>query len=231
MVAAPRQAPPEARKPVTIGGVRRLLAAEFPDISISKIRFLEDQGLLSPGRTPSGYRLFDDNDVERLRAILQLQRDEFLPLRVIREELSSPGGGERRRRAVGLRKREPELELAELCRRARIAPSVADELVQYGLLRPRLENGENVFSETDAEIAHLCARIAEHGVDARHLRAFRHAADRVGTLLEQVTAPMLHSRNSERRRAALADLETLLGQSRELVYLLVWRDLHELVAR
>ena len=87
----------------TIGAVCTMLRAEFPDVSISKIRYLEDQGLLAPRRTRGGYRLFSDADVERLETILRLQRDEFLPLRVIREELSAPSAERARRRAAGLR--------------------------------------------------------------------------------------------------------------------------------
>src|SRR3954469_2157107 len=89
-------------RPLTIGAVCRRLQAEFPDISISKIRYLEDQGLLAPRRTQGGYRLFSEDDVDRLQTILRLQRDEFLPLRVIRQELSSPSPRERRRKPVGL---------------------------------------------------------------------------------------------------------------------------------
>src|SRR2546422_9490084 len=87
-----------ARRMLTIGTVCRRLQAEFPDISISKIRYLEDQGLLTPRRTRSGYRLFSEDDVERLETILRLQRDEFLPLRVIRQELASPSGAGKERR-------------------------------------------------------------------------------------------------------------------------------------
>src|SRR6266545_1836376 len=98
-------------RPLTIGAVCRRLQAEFPDISISKIRYLEDQGLLQPKRTRGGYRLFSEEDVERLETILRLQRDEFLPLRVIRQELASPAGKERRRRRAGLSAPEQEIDL------------------------------------------------------------------------------------------------------------------------
>src|SRR5438093_1267141 len=112
---------------LTIGSVCSRLQAEFPDISISKIRYLEDQGLLKPRRTRGGYRLFDEDDVERLRTILRLQRDEFLPLRVIQQELASPSTKvRRRRRPVGLGE-EDELSLAELCERAGIAEETAKE--------------------------------------------------------------------------------------------------------
>src|SRR3954463_1583228 len=98
----------------TIGAVCARLQPEFPDISISKIRYLEDQGLLTPRRTRGGYRLFAETDVERLPTILRLQRDEFLPLRVIREELQSPNADRAKRRAAGLTGTEDELDLQEL---------------------------------------------------------------------------------------------------------------------
>ena len=104
---------------LTIGAVRERLMEEFPDISISKIRYLEGQGLLAPRRTQSGYRLYSDEDVERLRTILQLQRDEFLPLRVIRDELMSPGTKRRTRRrssAGPLSATEPMIDLANAVR-------------------------------------------------------------------------------------------------------------------
>src|SRR5919198_6761588 len=108
-------------RPLTIGAVCRRLQDEFPDVSISKIRYLEDQGLLSPRRTQGGYRLFNEDDVDRLERILRLQRDEFLPLKVIREELEKPTSPERRRRrARGLRDAEGELDQASLCARAGI---------------------------------------------------------------------------------------------------------------
>src|SRR5919106_355041 len=108
----------DGTRPLTIGAVCRRLREEFPDISISKIRYLEDQGLLTPRRTQGGYRLFAEEDVERLETILRLQRDEFLPLRVIRQELSS--GAHRRERAsrAGLRAPEAEIDLETLCERA-----------------------------------------------------------------------------------------------------------------
>src|SRR5687768_8353001 len=141
-------ATPSGRRPEqrlhTIGAVCSRLQAQFPDISISKIRYLEDQGLLTPKRTRGGYRLFSEEDVERLETILRMQRDEFLPLRVIRQELASgAGAGERkRRRPAGLGEQEGELELAELCDRAGIDAALARALEEYGLLTPRLEGGE-----------------------------------------------------------------------------------------
>jgi DNA-binding transcriptional MerR regulator len=215
----------------TIGEVCRRLQEEFPDISISKIRYLEDQGLLSPKRTRGGYRLFADDDVERLETILRLQRDEFLPLRVIREELEMPGAERARRRPHGIREPEDEIELTELCDRAAVSPEFVRELVEYGLLTPRLEGGETLFRESEADIAATCARIARYGIDARHLRAFRTAAGRQSALLEQLVAPALRSRHLERRKTALDDLETLAAVARELHQLLFLRDLRQLVER
>src|SRR5205823_11607004 len=114
-----------------IGEVVRRLTAEFPDISISKIRYLEDEGLLTPRRTQGGYRLFSEADLERLQTILRLQRDEFLPLRVIREELASPYGKDRkRRRPAALSQPEDEIDLAELCDRSGATMELAQELSQ-----------------------------------------------------------------------------------------------------
>src|SRR5918997_114649 len=119
----------------TIGAVCRRLQSEFPDISISKIRYLEDQGLLAPRRTQGGYRLFSEEDLERLRTILRLQRDEFLPLRVIRQELATPSK-ERRRKPAALGTMQDELDIGELCQRAGITPELARELESFGLLEP-----------------------------------------------------------------------------------------------
>jgi DNA-binding transcriptional MerR regulator len=216
---------------LTIGAVCERLREEFPDISISKIRYLEDQGLLNPKRTRGGYRLFAEPDVERLTTILRLQRDEFLPLRVIREELRAPTADRARRRSAGLRGHEDEIDLAELCERAGIGPDFARQLEDFSLLAPRIAGGERLYSESEADIALACAKIARHGVDARHLRAFRTAAGRQSALLEQVVAPALRSRNPERRAGALDDLEALAVVAQELSQLLLMRDLREVADR
>ena len=215
----------------TIGAVCERLRDEFPDISISKIRYLEDQGLIHPRRTRGGYRLFAETDVERLVTILRLQRDEFLPLRVIRDELDAPSADRARRRVQGLRGQEDEVDLAELCERAGITPEFARQLEEYDLLQPRLEAGDRLFRESEADIAAACARIARHGIDARHLRAFRTAAGRQSALLEQLVAPGLRSRDLQRRKGALDDLETLAVVAQELAQLLLLRDLRVVADR
>ena len=217
----------------TIGAVCARLQPDFPDISISKIRYLEDQGLLTPKRTRGGYRLFSEEDVERLETILLLQRDEFLPLRVIRQELAAGAGAaeRKRRRPAGLGAEEPELDLTELCRRAGIESSLARELEEYGLLTPRNEGGERLYREGDADIAAACGRLAKYGIDARHLRTFRNSAGREAGLLEQLVAPALRSRNAERRKSGLEDLHALAEASQELSRLLFWRELRVLAER
>ena len=223
--------PKERQRLLTIGAVSRRLQSEFPDISISKIRYLEDQGLLAPRRTRGGYRLFGEDDVDRLETILRLQRDEFLPLRVIRQELASAAPAERRRRrAVGVGGEEDEVELDELCERAGITPQQARELEEFGLLAPRGAGGERRYGEADVAIAAACARIAQYGIAARHLRTFRTAADRVAGLLEQVVAPALRSRNAERRQSALEDLQALGEASQDLSQQLLWRHLRRLAS-
>ena len=224
---------PERRERLTIGSVCRRLQAEFPDISISKIRYLEDQGLLTPRRTQSGYRLFGEADVERLETILRLQRDEFLPLRVIRQELASPSGAgkdRRRRRGAGLADPSEELELGELCERAGIAAELARELEDYGLLQPRRDGSGKLYPAGDVDVAIACAKLARYGITARHLRSFRTAADRNAALLQQLVAPSLRSRNAERREAGIQELQTLAELAQELSQLLFWRDLRQLAA-
>jgi DNA-binding transcriptional MerR regulator len=215
---------PSRQRLLTIGTVCRRLKAEFTDISISKIRYLEDQGLLSPRRTQGGYRLFTEDDVERLQTILRLQRDEFLPLRVIRQELEAGAGKERRRRRSGVSTDEEEIDLEALCERAGITPDRAKELEEFGLLEPRIEGAHRAYSETDVDISVACEALSHFGIAPRHLRAFRSSADRETGLLEAVVAPALRSRNPERRRAGIEDLQALGEAAQALSELLFWRN-------
>jgi DNA-binding transcriptional MerR regulator len=220
-------------RPLTIGSVCRRLKDEFPDISISKIRFLEDQGLLRPRRTQSGYRLFTEDDVDRLRTILRLQRDEFLPLRVIRQELSAPLArrGARKRSAAGLREAERELDVSALCEQSGAEPDFVRELEAYGLVEPREDGGEKRYGEDDVDAVAACVRMSRYGIAPRNLRAFRTGADRAAGLLEQLVAPALRSRNEDRRQAGLEDLETLAAIAHELSQHLFWRAVRSLAAR
>ena len=217
----------------TIGSVCEELREQFPDISVSKIRYLEDQGLITPRRTRGGYRLFAPDDVERLTTILRMQRDEFLPLRVIREALDGPGAtSERsRRRSPGILGREDEIDEAELCDRASVSPELVRELEEFGLVVSRSDAGGRLYRESEADIVAACARLARFGIDARHLRTFLTAGGREAALVEQLVAPGLRSRNPERRKSALEDLESLARVAQELSHLLFLRDLRSSVER
>ena len=219
-------------RPLTIGAVCSRLRDEFPDISISKIRYLEDQGLLAPRRTQGGYRLYSEEDVERLETILRLQRDEFLPLRVIRQELAAGAPHQRQRaRSAGLQVPEDEVDLAALCERAGVDAAFVRDLEEYGLVEPRATDGDKRYPERDVDVAAACARLARYGVAARNLATFRRWADNEADLLERIVAPELRSPNPEKRHAGLESLENLAALSQELSNLLFWRALRGIVPR
>ena len=249
------QAPPiGARRPggsrargkaMTIGSVCKSLAQEFPDITISKIRYLEDQKLLTPRRTPGGYRLYSTEDVQRLRTILRLQRDEFLPLRVIRSELAggagragqSPAAEEteadietRRRRRAGVSVKESGalFSLEEVIDETRAEAAMIAELEEFGVITGDRRGGTVFYDETDREIVRTAAQLARYGVGGRNLRAFRTSADREAALLQQILAPSLRSHNVERRREAIETLENLAAVTTHLKHLLLIRDLRRI---
>ena len=222
-------APQQRERLLRIGEVVRRLHEEFPDISISKIRYLEDEGLLTPRRTQGGYRLFSESDLERLQRILRLQRDEFLPLRVIRDELDAPGAAERkRRRPASLGAEEESITFDELCERAEVSPELAKELEDFGLLGPHGTGADKRYPESDADVAATCAQLVRFGVAPRNLRTFRPATGRQASLIEQLVAPGLRGRNLERRAQALRDLQRLAELAGELSSLLFWRELRDL---
>jgi len=234
----PRDSRP--RKALTIGAVCKILQGEFDDVSISKIRYLEDQKLLTPRRTPGGYRLYSQSDVERLRTILRLQRDEFLPLRVIRQELAAGGevdlggGGERRpaagavRRAILVNTSSAYLTLDELVEETGARSELVAELENFGIVQPEKRDGRTVYDETDREIVRAANDLSRVGVGARNLRIFRSSADREANLLEALLGPSLRSRNPERRKEAVESLESLAATVSHLKHLLLVRDLRRL---
>ena len=218
---------PSRRRFLTIGTVCGRLRDEFPDVSISKIRYLEDQGLLNPRRTQGGYRLFSEDDVDLLETILRLQRDEFLPLRVIKEELAAGAGAQRkRRRAAGTG--EDAVDLDGLCARAGVTRERVKELEEFGLIEATGVGGNRVYAESDVDVAAACEALARFGIGARNLKSFRTSADRESGLLEAVIGPALRSRNPDRRREALADLQQLAQSAQELSDLLLWRNVRRI---
>jgi DNA-binding transcriptional MerR regulator len=234
----PRDSASRPRKALTIGAVCKILQGEFDDISISKIRYLEDKKLLTPRRTPGGYRLYSQSDVERLRTILRLQRDEFLPLRVIRQELAAGGdidlGGDRRptggtvRRAILVNTSTAYLSLEEVIEETGAREELLAELENFGIVQPERHDGRTVYDETDREIVRAANELSRVGVAARNLRIFRSSADREANLLEALLGPSLRSRNPQRRKEALESLESLAATVSHLKHLLLVRDLRRL---
>ena len=227
-------------KASTIGAVCKALSTEFPDISISKIRYLEDQRLLTPRRTPGGYRLYSAGDVSRLRTILRLQRDEFLPLRVIRQELAthspdtaeaSTTAGETRRRwrpNVSVIETNSYFTLEDVLEETKAEPKLVAELEEYGVIKGELRNGRRYYDDTEREIVRAVTELARYGVGGRNLRVFRSSADREANLLQQILAPALRSRNPERRKEAVEALENLAAVATHLKHLLLVRDLRKI---
>jgi len=228
--------PSQTRKALTIGAVQKILSREFDDVSISKIRYLEDQKLLSPRRTPGGYRLYSQADVERLRAILRMQRDEFLPLRVIRQELASGGGRtEQRGDSASLRRaasvdpaRGSRMTIDDLVDQTGVSPEVIADLEQWRIVQPERIENQKMYSDTDREIVKACGELARFGVAGRNLRILRTSADREAQLLEQVMGASLRSSNHTRRREAIENLETLAASTSSLIHMLLVRDLRKL---
>jgi len=193
---------------MTIGAVLESLKVDFPDISISKIRFLEAEGLVTPERTASGYRTYSEQDVERLRYVLTAQRDRFWPLKVIREALDAldrgltPAGEtpETVRPQPPLPAADPDVPSAasltrtrqlrmtrdELAGSAKLDGATLEALETFGLLRP---DATGHYGEAALSIAHTAAGLAAYGIEPRHLRPFRTAADREIGLVQQVVSP------------------------------------------
>lgn len=219
---------------MTIGAVCELLQADYPTISISKIRYLEDQKLVTPQRTPGGYRLYSPLEVERLRTILRLQRDEFLPLRVIRQELESSTTG-----AFSVANQAKQLKRAQLAEPAPTRRHTRQEILsttgasaallkaleEYGLIGG---DGADGFDETDREVVQTALELASYGVEPRHLRIFRVAAEREAGLLQQLLTVGLRSRNPDRRREALDALENLAALASHMRHLMLISELRQI---
>lgn len=197
-------------QPLSIGEVINLLRDDFPDVSVSKIRFLESQGLIDPGRSDSGYRQFDQADLARLRFILQQQRDHFLPLKVIKSKLTLWERGE----DLNTRISEPAAKLEstgeplnrdDLLRRSGLSSAQLEELLEVGVLRSLGE--PEVFGPEAGIVATEAKRLMDQGLEARHLRAIRLSVDREAELLRQLTAPLMRANNAEARARAKDVLE------------------------
>lgn len=223
------------RSYMSIGEVLVMLKTEFRDVTISKIRFLEGEGLIDPERTPSGYRKFYDNDIERLRTILRMQRDEYLPLKVIKERLESKeedGAADRPAAApvedeiatppTGLHMSEEELAVATGVDKNRIR-----ELESFGLIRAHGLNGDKYFDGDDFIVLSIAKDFFKYGIEARHLTMYRHFADREATFFESIVLPMLRQKNPDARRVAADNLTELAVLSRKLKQALLRSNLRQ----
>jgi DNA-binding transcriptional MerR regulator len=225
--------PATSRARLSIGEVLGQLRGDFPGLNISKIRFLESEGLIEPERTPSGYRKFSHQDVERLRYVLTCQREHYLPLKIIREHLDAidrgleppalnGAGGPQVPRVVldgdgyptpesfGADASDLRLSRDELLTSAQIEDSLLEQLETYGLVRPHA-GASHRFAPYDGDalvIAKTAGDLAAFGLEPRHLRAFKNAADREIGLVEQVVSPMRRSRDA----AASARAEEAITQ-------------------
>lgn len=218
---------PSSAETRSIGEVLAILKQEFDDITISKIRFLEGQGLIAPERTASGYRKFTDDDVERLRYILRAQKDQFLPLKVIKgrlkeqeqrndrpEEIQSEGR-DSARVVVDVSTGAVAIDRTELAGASGLSESQLRELEGFGFVRGRKTLSGLSYDDGALTVAKLAARLLQYGVEPRHLRIFKTAAEREADLYRQLAGPVLTSRNTQARMDAVARLEELqeLGEA------------------
>jgi DNA-binding transcriptional MerR regulator len=222
---------------LSIGEVLLALKTEFPDITISKIRFLEGEGLIEPERTASGYRKFYDHDVERLRSILRMQRDEYLPLKVIKERLVRQDSGTEEGPApepsadgeedlveppTGL-----QMSLEEMSAATGVDREIVSELERYGILCTHGSNGNTYFDGDDYVVLSIVKDLFKYGLEPRHLTMYRHFSEREASLFEAIILPMLRQRNPDARRAATESLTDLARLSRKLKQALLRTNLRQ----
>ncbi len=220
---------------LTIGSVVDRLRAEFPDISVSKLRYLEEQGLVTPQRTKSGYRLYSQDDFGRLVRVLTMQRDEYLPLKVIRRELERSPASALPTARQGLRKTDliavgetREYTAEEVQHLTGADATLLAELEDYELIRARQVSGVRRYSETDTGIVAAAAQLAQLSLRPKNLRILKSAVDREIGLIEQVLLPSLRSNRPDARREGLDQLDDIVQSASQLRQLLLARGLRRL---
>jgi DNA-binding transcriptional MerR regulator len=225
------------REYMTIGEVVRTLEVDYPGLTVSKLRFLEEEGLVSPERTPGGYRKFTTSDLARIETILKLQKDHFLPLSVIRERMRDLDRGRtpEELRSPAVPTGPDEASVAELetvkvedtSSELGLPRDFMDELVEYGLVTPVIDDGNVELTRVDIEIAHACWDLKRFGLEPRHLRMFEGFAERESTLLTQALRPTTMHRTPEIRQKAAETLGELARLTDELKRQLLRRALGE----
>lgn len=207
-----------SRDYLSIGEVLEAVRTDFPDVSISKIRFLESEGLIEPERTPSGYRKFFEKDVDRLRYILGLQRDHFLPLKVIKERIASGvngGGGSALptapapavSTAPSVASSEVSLTKDELARSAGLDERSLNGLLEFGII----DGSKEVFDGDDLVAAKAAAGLIGYGVEPRHLKMYRHFAERESAFFEQIVSPVTRRRDPQAQQEAARSITEIMG--------------------
>ena len=222
----------------TIGQVVDHLRPDFADLSITKVRYLEDRGLLSPLRTPGRYRKYTAADVRRLRTILTLQRDDYLPLDVIRQRVdrgtaavlgqSLDSTAPSLRPSSVLKREEPAYTWGEVCEAAGVDEAFLRMLLEYRLIDRPSQSGV-VFTEGDLETARICHLLARYGVEPRNLRLLGSSVEREAALLEQVATPSLRSTHPDKREYGEKMLEDLGGLLSHLIHLVLYKELRKLL--
>ncbi|MER7008547.1 MerR family transcriptional regulator [Dactylosporangium sp. NPDC000555] len=215
---------------MSIGEVLAHLRGDFPDVTISKLRFLETEGLVEPRRTPAGYRKYTWTDIARLRYVLTAQRDQYLPLRVIREHLATMREPLAEVSAVVPQEPPSEVRLTrdELLTKTGLAESGLKALEDHGLLKPRLGSG---YDADALEVATAAARLAEFGLEPRHLRAYRTAADREIGLFSQLITPMTRQNGPAGRARAADTVHELAALTQRVHAALVRAGLREILGK
>ena len=222
----------------SIGEVLVSVKAEFPDITISKIRFLEAEDLIEPERTPSGYRKFYEQDVERLKHILRMQRDEYLPLKVIKERLLKEGKGEEEATEEAAGEKELEEELAEpptglqmsieeMSAATGVDKEQIRELETFGLVCSHGPESAKYYDGDDYVVLSIVRELFRFGVEPRHLTMYKHFAEREASFFETIVTPQLRQRNPDARRTATNSLTDLARASRKLKQTLLRHNLRQ----
>jgi len=228
------------KKYVTIGEVVNILRPEFNDLSISKIRFLEEEGLLKPFRTSGGYRKFSQEDVNRLRLILKLQREKYLPLGVIKQTLKnidSKGGNlsdliDSPQTSAVAPKILRAIPVQEAPQVTGLSMAEIEELEEFGIISSREGSEGKIFEPTEVEKMNLCREFSRFGIQTRHLKMYQNFAEREASFLEQILLPLLKQKNPEGRRKATQELTKLVeyaNKFKELMLLSMLRNYFEAI--
>lgn len=201
-----------AEKLYSIGQVVAMLKAEFPDITVSKIRFLESSGLIKPKRRNSGYRLFSEKDFSRLRSILVYQRDHYLPLNVIKEKIDMEDDIEFKTISSSAISKEitKEMTAQELVSDFDVSPEFLDEMEKYLIIKPHLTPEGKSYSEEDVAIIISAKKLSAFGIFPRHLRVHENFASKEALILEQILFPMVRQKGTNSKEVAKKAYENIL---------------------